>query len=46
MGAKNANLRTIWKRSPLWEKTAGADATIDELVEIPAILEKFNFVDR
>ena len=46
MGAKNANLRTIWKRSPLWEEAAGADATIDELVEIPAILEKFNFVDR
>ena len=45
MGAKNANLRTIWKRSPLWEEAAGADATIDELMEIPAIVEKFNFVD-
>jgi putative hydrolase of the HAD superfamily len=46
MGAKNANLRTIWKRSPLWEEAAGADATIDELMEIPAIVEKFNSVER
>jgi putative hydrolase of the HAD superfamily len=43
MGAKNAHLRTIWKRSPLWQEAAAADATIDELMEIPAILEKFNF---
>jgi putative hydrolase of the HAD superfamily len=43
MGAKNANLRTIWKRNPFWPETAGADATIDELMEIPAILERFNF---
>jgi putative hydrolase of the HAD superfamily len=46
LGAKNANLRTIWKRSPLWQAAAGADATIDELMEIPAILEKFNSIDR
>ena len=39
LGAKNANLQTIWKRSPLWQEAAGADATIDELMEIPAILE-------
>jgi putative hydrolase of the HAD superfamily len=43
LGAKNANLRTIWKRNPLWREAAGADATIDELMEIPSILEKFNF---
>ncbi|WP_373540919.1 HAD family hydrolase [Chamaesiphon sp.] len=42
MGAKNAKLRTIWKHSLLWEEAAGADATIDELLEIPAVLEKFN----
>jgi putative hydrolase of the HAD superfamily len=43
LGAKNANLRTIWKRNLFWQEAAGADATIDELMEIPAILEKFNF---
>lgn len=43
LGAKNANLRTIWKRSPLWQEAVEADATIDELMEITAILEKFNF---
>jgi hypothetical protein len=31
------------KRSPLWQEAVEADATIDELMEIPAILEKFNF---
>jgi putative hydrolase of the HAD superfamily len=46
LGAKNANLRTIWKRSPLWQEAAGADATIDKLMEIPAIVEKFNSMDR
>lgn len=46
MGAKNANLRTIWKRSPLWLEAVGADATIDKLMEIPTLLEKFNSVDR
>jgi putative hydrolase of the HAD superfamily len=46
LGAKNANLLTIWKRSPLWNEAAGADATIDELMEIPAIVEKFNSMDR
>jgi putative hydrolase of the HAD superfamily len=46
LGAKSANLRTIWKRSPLWREAAGSDATIDELREIPAILEKFNSIDR
>jgi putative hydrolase of the HAD superfamily len=45
LGAKNAKLRTIWKRSPLWQEAAGADATIDDLMEIPAILENFNSVD-
>ena len=46
LGAKNANLRTIWKRSPLWLEALGADATIDELLEIPAVLAKFNSTDR
>lgn len=45
LGAKNANLRTIWKRSPFWLEAAGSDATIDELMEIPAILENFNSID-
>jgi putative hydrolase of the HAD superfamily len=42
LGAKNANLRTIWKRNPFWQEAIGADATIDNLMEIPAVLEKFN----
>ena len=46
LGAKNANLRTIWKRSPLWLEAPKAEATIDELLEIPAILAKFNSTDR
>jgi putative hydrolase of the HAD superfamily len=39
LGAKNANLRTIWKRNPFWQEAVGADATIDELMEIPDILK-------
>lgn len=46
LGAKNAGLRTIWKRNPFWQEAAGTDAMIDKLMEIPAILEKFNFADR
>ncbi len=46
MGAKNAKLRTIWKRSQLWQTAEGADAIIDRLMEIPSILENFNSIDR
>lgn len=41
MGAKNAGMRAIWKRSLYWEKAKEADAIIDELNEIPRILQQF-----
>jgi putative hydrolase of the HAD superfamily len=46
MGAKNAKLLTIWKRSQLWQKAEGADAIIEQLMEIPTILANFNSADR
>jgi putative hydrolase of the HAD superfamily len=41
MGAKNAEMKTIWKRSLYWQEAKEADAIIDELNEIPSILEQF-----
>jgi putative hydrolase of the HAD superfamily len=41
LGAKSAKLRTIWKRSSHWLEPKAADAVIDELSEIPAIIEQF-----
>jgi putative hydrolase of the HAD superfamily len=41
LGAKNAKMRAIWKRSRHWLEAKEADATIDELHEIPSILEQF-----
>ena len=41
-GAKGAMMKTIWKRNSSWAETKEADAIIDELDEIPSILEKFN----
>ncbi len=43
-GAKNAGMRTIWKRSAHWVAAKDADATIDELSEITAILQQFDTV--
>jgi putative hydrolase of the HAD superfamily len=40
-GAKNAGMTAIWKRSLYWEEAKGADAIIDELDEIPSILQQF-----
>jgi putative hydrolase of the HAD superfamily len=37
-GAKQAGMRTIWKRNPHWLEARQADAVIDELNEIPALL--------
>jgi putative hydrolase of the HAD superfamily len=39
VGAKNANLRAIWKRSSHWLEPKEADAIIDELSEIASILD-------
>lgn len=41
LGAKSAKMRTIWKRNSHWQKAKEADAIIDELSEIPLILEQF-----
>ncbi|PZO36637.1 MAG: L-2-haloalkanoic acid dehalogenase [Pseudanabaena frigida] len=41
LGAKNVNMKTIWKRNPYWQQSEAADAVIDELNEIPLILEQF-----
>ncbi|KAB8314517.1 HAD-IA family hydrolase [Tolypothrix campylonemoides VB511288] len=39
IGAKNAGMMTIWKRSPHWMEVKQADAIINELNEIPSILQ-------
>ena len=41
-GAKGAMMKTIWKRNSSWAEAKEADAIIDELNEIPAILKQFN----
>jgi putative hydrolase of the HAD superfamily len=41
-GAKGAMMKTIWKRNSSWTEAKEADAIIDELNEIPLILEQFN----
>lgn len=41
-GAKRAGMKTIWKRDFYWLETPVADATINDLNEIPPILEQFN----
>jgi putative hydrolase of the HAD superfamily len=43
-GAKSAMMKTIWKRNSLWAEAKEADAIIDELNEIPSILEQFHNV--
>jgi putative hydrolase of the HAD superfamily len=41
IGAKNAMMKTIWKRNSTWTQSQEADAIVDRLDEIPAILTKF-----
>ncbi|HEY9629802.1 MAG TPA: HAD family hydrolase [Coleofasciculaceae cyanobacterium] len=41
MGAKNAEMKAIWKRNLYWQDAKEADAIIDELNEIPLILGQF-----
>jgi len=41
-GAKGAMMKTVWKRNSSWTEPKEADAIIDELNEIPSILERFN----
>jgi putative hydrolase of the HAD superfamily len=42
VGAKGAMMKTIWKRNLSWTEAKEADAIVDELNEIPAILAQFN----
>ena len=42
IGAKNAGMKTIWKRNPYGSADREADAVIDELGEILHILELFD----
>ncbi len=37
-GAKGAGLKAIWKRNLVWSKPNDADAIIDELNELPAVV--------
>ena len=39
-GANQVGLRTIWKRNADWLEPADADAIVDELMEIPTLLEQ------
>lgn len=39
-GARSAGLRAVWKRDPLWPPPAEADATIDDLGELPAVIRR------
>lgn len=41
IGAKNAGLKTIWKRNQFWSEPNEADAIIDELDEILPIIEQW-----
>lgn len=41
-GAKSAKMWAIWKRNFHWQEAKDADAIINELSEIPLILEQFN----
>jgi putative hydrolase of the HAD superfamily len=42
LGAKSAGMRTIWKYSSQWLEAKEADVSIDDLSEIPSILELFD----
>jgi putative hydrolase of the HAD superfamily len=39
-GAKNAGMQAIWKRNSQWLEPKDADAIIDELNEIPEIVQR------
>jgi putative hydrolase of the HAD superfamily len=41
-GAKGAMMKTIWKSNSSWTEAKEADAVINELNEIPSVLEQFN----
>jgi putative hydrolase of the HAD superfamily len=39
IGAKNAGMKAIWKRNLSWQESKEADAIVDELHEIPLIIQ-------
>lgn len=39
-GARNAGLRTVWKRDTFWDEPAEADAVVDDLGCLPDILRQ------
>ena len=41
-GAKGAMMKTIWKRNSSWTEAEEADAIVEQLDEIPSIVEQFN----
>jgi putative hydrolase of the HAD superfamily len=43
LGAKNVNMKTIWKHNSHWQQSESADAIIDQLSEIPPIVEQFKY---
>lgn len=42
IGAKGAGLKAIWRCNPFWANSSNADATINELNEIPIVLQQFS----
>jgi putative hydrolase of the HAD superfamily len=41
LGAKNAGMKAIWKRNSFWQEAKEADEIVNELYEIPFILDRF-----
>lgn len=39
-GAKGAGLKAVWKRNPFWAAPKESDAIIDELAELPNIVQR------
>jgi hypothetical protein len=35
-------MRAVWKRDSGWPEPAGADAVIDDLAELPALIARFS----
>ena len=40
MGGKEAGLRTIWTRSRRWPQGPGTDAVIEEIAQLPEVIER------
>jgi putative hydrolase of the HAD superfamily len=40
-GARDAGMRAIWKRDDYWGSCPFADAVIEELDELPGVLDRF-----